>query len=159
MSQISDLADACRRTILDLYTVAEATSDPTDLATIFLAIEDIKGDVQALRNAVEQHLVEAMGDDPELTVEGAVLEVRRADSRKAWAHQDLAAEVAERLVQSAVDFETGEVLKTPEDLLREMVTYAGVSYWKVGALKQLGISADDYCEITEGGMKIRLHRS
>jgi hypothetical protein len=159
MSQIPDLADACRRAILDFYAAAETATDPAELAGAFLAIEDIKGDVQAARNLVEQRLVEAMGDDPELTVEGAVLEVRRADSRKAWAHQDLAAEVADRLVQSSVDFETGEILKSPEELLREMVTYAGVSYWKVGALKQLGISADDYCEITEGGMKIRLHRS
>ena len=112
-----------------------------------------------MRDDAERRLVDALGDVPEISVAGGTLMVRRSDSRKAWAHKDLAADLAARLVQTSIDFETGEMLKSTEELITEVLDYAGVSYWKVTALNKMGMSADDYCEVTEGPLKIRIQRN
>jgi hypothetical protein len=62
-------------------------------------------------------------------------------------------------VQSSVDFETGEMTKSTEQLISEVIDYAGVSYWKVTALNKVGLIANEYCEVTEGSEKIRIQRN
>lgn len=146
--------------LTDLYrAIGELPADDfKGLGNLLLSLEDLKINLAATRDYTESRFVEAMGDLPELDLPEATLEVRRADSRKAWAHREVAAKVAEQLVASSVDFETGERLKTTEELITEVLNYAGVSYWKIKALDTLGISADDYCEVTEGPMKVRIKR-
>lgn len=146
--------------LTDLYrSIGELPEDDYKaLGDLVLALEDLKINLAATRDYTEHRFVEAMGDLPELDLPDAILEVRRADSRKAWAHRDIATKVAEQLVASSIDFETGERLKTTEELITDVLNYAGVSYWKIKALDTLGISADDYCEVTEGPMKIRIKR-
>lgn len=150
----------CRKSLADLLrAIQEIPSEDLDLcAQAVLAVDDLRGDLEALRSSADKHLIDSMGDEPEISIKGASMEIRRSDSRKAWAHKEIAFQVAERLVQSSVDFETGEMMKSTEELVRGILDYAGVSYWKVGALSTIGISADDYCEVTEGKMKVRITR-
>jgi hypothetical protein len=160
MTLILNRVAECRQALANVLTALAdvATDDIELLGDAIVALDDLRGDLLVTRDAVERNFIEAMGDLPEIDVNGALLEVRRSDSRKAWNHKDLAADLASRLVQMSVDMDTGEIIKTPEELLREVITYAGVSYWKVKALNSVGISADDYCEVTEGGMKVRIKR-
>jgi hypothetical protein len=153
---IADAQRIFRDLLANLDNVPSGSLD--DLAETVLALDDLRVNLAAVRDAYEQRLVGEMDDLPEITVEGAILQKRRSDSRKAWDHKVLATDLAERLVQMSFDMETGEVLKSPEELIREVLDYAGVSYWKVKALSGVGIVADDYCEVTEGPLKIRIQR-
>jgi hypothetical protein len=160
MSAIDENFAACQEALTSFYRVIEDL-DETDLDSLaesVLAVDSLRDNLSALRSLAESNLVNGMGELPEFSVPGAIMEVRRADSRKAWAHKEIAAKVAKNLVQASVDFETGEMLKSTEDLIQEVIEYAGVSYWKVGALTRLGITADEFCEVTEGGMKVRIRR-
>ena len=56
-------------------------------------------------------------------------------------------DVARRIVNTSVDIDTGEITKTPLEMLQEFSQYMGVSYWKVGKLKELHLDADEYCEV------------
>lgn len=159
MPVFADSVSTCRDALVALLTDLTGLDDPADLGAALLELDALRGELATVRDDAEQRLVAAMGDLPELTVPGATLMVRRSDSRKAWAHKDLAADLAERLVQSSIDFETGERLKTTEELITEVLDYAGVSYWKVTALNKMGMTADEYCEVTEGPLKIRIQRT
>lgn len=160
MPSVADQLTTCRLAITELLRTIQSlpASDIENIAEGVLALDTVRQDLVAVREAAEAQLITAMGDLPEVSVAGATMELRRSDSRKAWDHKAISAEVAERLVQSSVDFETGEMLKSTEELIMDVLTYAGVSYWKVKALNNLGISADDYCEVTEGPMKVRINR-
>jgi hypothetical protein len=89
------------------------------------------------------------------TSEGTV-EVLGGTKRKAWDHERLGSVVAKRIVESSIDPDTGEVLRDSEQMINEMLKYVGVSYWRVGALKDLGLNADNYCEATEGPKKVKI---
>jgi AcrR family transcriptional regulator len=160
MTSVNDRLAACRQAITDLLrSIDDLPNDDIEgIAEGVLALDTVRQDLAAVRDAAETRLVTVMGEMPEVSIAGATMELRRSDSRKAWDHKAISAEVAERLVQSSVDFETGEMLKSTEELIMDVLTYAGVSYWKVKALNNLGISADDYCEVTEGAMKVRINR-
>jgi hypothetical protein len=84
-----------------------------------------------------------------IEVEGGSVEIKAGSSRKAWDHERLASVVAKRIHDSSVDLTTGEVLMTTEQMIQEILKYAAVSYWRVGALKELDLTADNYCEVSE----------
>lgn len=160
MADVAATVAECRELLLRLMGAIEELDD-NDLEALgetVLAIEPLRDDLTAVRSLAEHRLAEAMDELPEININGATLIRRRANSRKAWDHAGIANDLARQLVQMSVDMETGEILKTPEELIREVVDYAGVSYWKVKALGSIGIVADDYCEVTEGPIKISIQR-
>ena len=83
-----------------------------------------------------------------ISIEGATIEVKSGSSRKAWDHQSLAEDVAQRIYESSIDIDTGEVKKNPKEMMADMLKYGAVSYWRVGALKDLNIDPDEYCEVS-----------
>jgi hypothetical protein len=50
--------------------------------------------------------------------------------------------------------DTGEVLASPLEMMQKMLDYAAPSYWRVGELNKIGISADDYCQKSEGKISV-----
>lgn len=93
-----------------------------------------------------------------VSVNGATVEVKNGAARKSWDHQSLMQDVSRRLVDKNIDLETGEVSKSPRDLIQEVMEYMGVSYWKVSKLKELHIDADEYCEVSEGKKSLVIRR-
>lgn len=160
MNTVEEAINNCRNAFTALYEaiVTIPIEEVENLGEALIEIDDLRDHYSAVRSKAESLFVSSMDGLPEIAIAGTILEVRRADSRKTWAHKELTADLAERLVQMSVDMETGEIVKTPEQLLNEMMQYAGVSYWKIKALSSIGMSADDYCEVTEGPMKIRIRR-
>lgn len=161
MSNVLDRIEVAKAELLQAQLALEAM-DPGDaeaLADAFLALDDLRANCTVVKDFAESLVVTAMADLPEMEVGGAVLMKRRSDSRKAWDHKALVADLAGRLVQSSVDFETGEMTKSTEQLISEVIDYAGVSYWKVTALNKVGLVANEYCEVTEGSEKIRIQRN
>lgn len=86
------------------------------------------------------------------------VEVLGGSTRKAWDHERLGSVVARRIFESSIDMDTGEQLLSSEEMIKEMMKYVGVSYWRVKALKELGLDADSYCEATEGPRKVKFSR-
>lgn len=93
-----------------------------------------------------------------VTVNGATIEIKTGASRKTWDHKSLISDVSRRLVDKNVNLETGEISKTPRELIEEAIDYMGVSYWKVSKLKEISIDADEYCEVSEGKKSLVIRR-
>ena len=94
-----------------------------------------------------------------VVVSGATVEIKTGASRKAWDHSGLMRDVSRRIVDKSVDLNTGELTKSPLEMIQDVINYMGVSYWKVSKLKELSIDADEYCEVSEGKKSIVVRRS
>lgn len=94
-----------------------------------------------------------------LEVGGATVEIKGGSTRKKWDHKAAAEEVAKRITESSYDLDTGERLKDPEEMIVELLEYAGVGYWKVKPMASLGLNVDMYCESTEGPKSLIVRRN
>lgn len=83
----------------------------------------------------------------DMSVGSSTIEVRGASDRKKWDHQTLANEVSRKIMQSAIDLDTGEVLLSPQEIAVKMLEFVQPSYWRVKELAKFGINADNYCEV------------
>jgi hypothetical protein len=119
------------------------------MAAVITEMHTIKKIVADAWDHVSGMLADVMGDDPEIEINGAIVEKRTGAPRKSWKHDEIADEVARRIIGSAVDMDTGEVMKSPEDMMKEMLSYGAVSYWRVKNLSKIGVVADEYCEVGE----------
>lgn len=77
---------------------------------------------------------------------GGTVEIRRNVPRKKWDHEAIAPVVVEKIIEQAIDKTTGTINEPYSVLMLRLLDYAGVGYWKVGTLKDLGIDPDNYCE-------------
>ena len=138
-------------TIIDELTqqAVELRSTPREMAAVVSELHTIKKMIADAWEHVSGMLADVMGDDPEIEINGAIVEKRIGAPRKAWKHAEIADEVARRIISSAVDMDTGEVMKSPEEMMKEMLSYGAVSYWRVKNLSKIGVIADEYCEVGE----------
>jgi len=134
--------------------VASKRGNPSEAAAIVAEMHELKRAVADAWEHVSSLLAEAMGDDPEVIVGDVVVEKRTGAPRKAWRHDELADEVARRIIGSSIDMDTGEVLKSPEQMMKEMLSYGAVSYWRVKNLAKIGLIADEYCDVGEPKVSI-----
>ena len=77
------------------------------------------------------------------------IETKTGAPRKKWDHDTLAALVAKKINDKSINMDTGEITSTPQEMIRDLLTYAAPSYWRVGALRELGIDPDDFCDVGE----------
>jgi len=94
-----------------------------------------------------------------ITTSGSTIEIKQGAPRKSWDHDALTELVARRIYESSIDLDTGEFNKSPQDMMRELMKYGAVSYWRVSALKDLNIDADEYCEVGESKKKLVVRRN
>jgi hypothetical protein len=134
--------------------VASKRSNPPEAAAVVAEIHELKKAVADTWEHVSSLLSEAMGDDPEIMLGDVVVEKRTGAPRKAWKHDELADEVTRRIIGSSVDMDTGEVVKSQEQMMKEMLSYGAVSYWRVKNLAKIGLIADEYCEVGEPKVSI-----
>jgi hypothetical protein len=88
---------------------------------------------------------------------GAELKCKSGAPRKAWDSENLMKTVYSRLKQSSVDMDTGEVGLSDDEIVIKLLDYFQPSYWRVGALNELGINADQYCEVGEPKTNIAIY--
>jgi hypothetical protein len=74
------------------------------------------------------------------------MERKVASSRTKWRHTDLANDVVDRVIQSSVDMDTGEIMLSPKDVAMKIMDYVQPSYWRATKLNEIGINPDNYCE-------------
>jgi len=127
----------------------ELSGDKDGLAALIADIHEIKSAIAELWEYCSAMLVALMGDDPEVATGNSVIEKKVGAPRKAWRHDEISREVADRIVASSIDMDTGERMKTTEEMMLEMLSYGAVSYWRVKNLSKIGIVADEYCDVGE----------
>lgn len=105
-------------------------------------------------------MVEKIGTTPHpVSTSNCTIEIQKGSSRKSWDHDSLSSVVARRIFESSIDLDTGEMTKSPQDMMKELMKYGAISYWRVSALKDLNIDADDYCEVSEPTKKLVIRRN
>lgn len=131
-----------------------------ELAALLADAKRLVAAAKAWEATIESRLVEAMkaGDSWELEIPGLGTVVRRgASSYTRWDHDLLLPRVAKvALDNRAVDGETGEVEAPEKALMRALQQCAAIGYWRVGALKALGIDPSRYAEKEQGRERIIL---
>jgi len=140
-----------------LLTFAEDDHNVVEELGRLQALGYIKQSIAETYKTMEAALI----DDIDFQVElpgGMVAEKMTGAPRKAWQHQRLGQEVARRIVDSSVDMDTGEILKSTEEMITELLKYAAPSYWRVKTLKELGIDANKYAETGEAKQSIKITR-
>ena len=133
------------------------TGENSDIALsceIYASLNALKKDIAMVNEHTETLIVERMNESFVSLPNGFVAERRIGSDRKAWDHKGLASEVANRVYESAIDMDTGEVLLSPTEMMQKMLDYAAPSYWRVGELNKIGISADNFCEKSEGKVSL-----
>ena len=121
-----------------------------DLLELAAAAHSLKASVSLLYSDVQDlvtNRVEFLAEP--VKVSKGTIEIKSGSARKAWDHRTLMSVVSRRLVDRGTDIESGEVPMSVEDMVESLFDYVGISYWKVGKLKELGIDADDFCEVQE----------
>jgi|APGre2960657373_1045057.scaffolds.fasta_scaffold00018_28 hypothetical protein len=123
--------------------------DQESLASLIADIHDIKVRLADAWEYASSLLIEVMGENPEVVSGNKMIEKKVGAPRKSWRHNELADEVAKRIMASSIDMDTGEVMKSTEQMMLEMLSYGAVSYWRVKNLSKIGLVADEYCDVGE----------
>ncbi len=133
-----------------IQTEMAQNEDVQEVCSSLFEIHAIKGDIGMVYDSACLVVSKAMKDAPEVSLNnGARVEKKFASNRKGWKHKDLGAAVADRIVRSAVDMDTGEVTLSTEEMIMAMLNYVQPSYWRIKELSAIGINADKFCEVDE----------
>lgn len=119
-----------------------------EAANAIASLHGMKSYANAIYKQYEEQALKSI-DVPVRLESGALVEKKVGKPRKKWQHREIATELANRIVLESYDLDTGEVMRSKEEMIVELLKYAGVGYWKVGQLKKVGISADKYCDVGE----------
>lgn len=155
----SSAADSVALEIYDAVSNALATDDLSLISSTLVALERLKREVSEMYDSTKVRMANMMGDSPELSYNGFTFERKPGTVRKAWDHKALSSVVARRLSSMAIDLDTGEILKSPEEMIQEAFNFAGVSYWRVKELNKIGVNADSFCEVSEGKPSIIIRQT
>lgn len=122
-----------------------------DLDGLLVALDHVRAARQWLAQ-VEHHVEDAataqLRSTPNRvrTVDGiGTFTFQGGRDRTAWNHQDLAVEVVKR---AFIDEATGEMADVPEaawTAVHALLEAAGISRWRSGVLKPLGVPIDEFC--------------
>jgi hypothetical protein len=123
-------------------------------------LNKLKKEISELYDSYSSKMIDRMESVNEKEVKlqsGAELKCKSGAPRKAWDSENLMKTVYSRLRQSSVDMDTGEVGLSDEEIVIKLLDYLQPSYWRVGALNELGINADQYCEVGEPKTNIAIY--
>lgn len=143
--------DEIRRYLLDVSRELDAfiASKPTaeEACAALYGMNMVKRDISVVYDSFADQVSDLMGNNNNIDLpNGGKIEKKSSYDRRAWQHKELASAVAGKLVQMSVDMDTGEIIKTPEEIALQVLDYVQPSYWRVKELSNLGINADNYCE-------------
>ncbi|MGH9002123.1 MAG: hypothetical protein ACRDYV_03240 [Acidimicrobiia bacterium] len=134
----------------------QASADVPGLAALLAAVRRGRATLALLESEIETLLAGLMSSNVVVVDGVGVLERRGGRKRSNWDHARLASMLAARVAdQRRVDPDTGEILARPpgrlaQDVVDELLTCAGVSYWKVGELRARSVDPSSFCEEEPG---------
>tara|TARA_Y100000296_G_scaffold86762_1_gene127722 strand:+ start:3257 stop:3751 length:495 start_codon:yes stop_codon:yes gene_type:complete len=128
------------------------TNDPERiyrLVHLGFILNEAKRMISSLQEEAKTILLDSDWDRGPIQAQQFSMETKTGAPRKKWNHQGLVEVVAQKITDTAIDMDTGEITKTPQQMIKELMEYAAPSYWRVQALRDLGIDADSYCDVGE----------
>lgn len=134
----------------------EHGTDLAELVRLLAAAHEIRRAATDIVGAVEQAVLGLLPDYDVRAVEGVGTVARRGGTtRKRWDHPRLWSLVAQRARESTIDPETGERIGDPvHAVVSALQDAAGISYWRVGALRGLGLNPDAFADVERGPDRI-----
>lgn len=136
------------------------TASVDDWCQMILEISNFKTQLSFMFEAVTTQALQLMDETEIVTLpSGDTIEKKWSKDRKGWKHKELAEIVAERIETSAVDMDTGEIVLSVHEMIKKMLDYVQPSYWRVTALSDIGINADDYCQAGDSKPSISVKKA
>lgn len=136
----------------------EADLDPhewEDLCLLLKRLRAARRDLQvaeaALERAIDRQWRRARLRDAQPVMGVGTVEVYRGKHRSNWDHPALAAAVLDAHLAGT----PGEV-PDPWEVRDWLMETAGIGYWRVKALRNLGIDADGYCTAVPGVPSVKI---
>ena len=156
ISKALTILKSASKDALDLIQGTEGTHTTLDESCeLAIAFSGAKAETKQLYETVSRFVIQQMGTLPDHTLgDGTIVERRQGSARKKWDHISLARSVTEKLMQMAIDMDTGEMTMSNQDVAIRMLEYVAPSYWRVKKLSDIGINADMYCETSEGNINL-----
>jgi hypothetical protein len=161
-SCVDTLADALDNLEHQIFEMSKSDldKDPKEILQVATNLHAVKSRIGALYSDIQAVITDEYDYfATPIAVDGATVEIKAGSARKKWDHASISDDVARRIVNTSVNIDTGEITKTPLEMLQEFTQYMGVSYWKVGKLKELHLDADEYCEVSPPKKNIVIRRS
>lgn len=139
---------------LDEYLCSEevAAKSLEDALRLLMEVNELKKDISFVYDAFAAKMIDRMQSENSTIValdSGVEVKCMTGAPRKKWENHKLMSDVYDRLRQSSIDMDTGEVKLSTEELVVKLLDYVSPSYWRVKALGEIGINADLYCETGE----------
>lgn len=141
---------ACQR---DTLTV-EAGHDLARLVAVLADATELAGYAQEVRSSAQAAVLQLLPDYGAVTVEGVGTVTRRSGTqRKAWDHDRIRSLILARTLDRLTN-DDGEIRHGPgtvaEAVADAFAEAAGVGYWRVTALRELGVNPDAVCTKESG---------
>jgi hypothetical protein len=154
VQMLRDFADDCAS---EYFAEDPAKKNTEALAIVIAAIRECRDALNLVSDPVERDLIELYGAG-RFVVEGlGEVQVRNATNRSHWDHEALTRKlVALAADERRVDEETGEYERESDAVARVLTECAGISYWRVTALRPRGIDPSEYCTEEHRGLQVQL---
>lgn len=123
-------------------------------------LNKVKKDIADIYDSYATKMVERMQSEKATDVKldsGIELKCKSGAPRKSWDNENLLKVVYDRIQSSSVDMDTGEMMLSQEEIILKLLDYIQPSYWRIGALNEIGINADQYCEVGETKTNIAIY--
>lgn len=120
--------------------------DPEALATVLASIKGFKSSIKLMEDEASKALSTVVSSGSVVEAGPVYLERKDGKPKKAWKHDQMKSVVIEKVIARHTDKDSGTLHTPVSVLMQEAFQYAGISYWKVGALKEIGVDANKYCE-------------
>ena len=131
----------------ELDDYISSNPETQDACDILYELNMAKRDISTVYDSFSTSVGQLIADGKNVQLSnGGVIEKKSSYERRACQHKDLASVVAQKLVRMSVDIDTGEIIKSPEEIAMQVLDYVQPSYWRVKELSSLGINVDNYCE-------------
>lgn len=130
--------------------------DPEALACILARTKAIKSSITLMETEASKALSTIVSDGGIVEADNVQLERRDAKSKKTWKHDQLKSIVTEKVIARHTDPEDGTITTPISVLIQEAFSYAGIGYWKLGQLKEIGINGNSYCTTGEAKPKFNV---
>lgn len=147
----------------DYLNSEEIQSLPLDEAlSQLVALNEVKKDLAMIYDDFATKMTHRMQSENSTIVtlnSGAEIKCMTGAPRKKWDNENLISDVYDRIQQSSVDMDTGEVVLSDKEIAIKLLDYLSPSYWRVKALNEIGINADMYCETGEPKTSVAIYGS
>lgn len=146
---VTDFEQALLKFHDDIIAYAATQPDAEEAGRHFLQLENVRTQFKIVCDSMMQAVMNAMGEQTEMVIDGKVLTKSEKASRKTWEHDRLRDVVLRRLKQEAMT-DDGELLLTPDEAIDRLLQVAHIDYWRVKELNEFGINADQFSTLVPG---------